>query len=143
MSACDNVLLSLSSANSTSANSPFSFLWLQGYQACRTGWDRFSKPDKRSSGNHLIDFGDSGSSEEGSGLPGNHGNTYTTCCDGFCCLQRNGRGLTSSHQILMERQQVPVSNSPAHPPTHPIHSPTHSTTSALHEDSVLLLHIIP
>ncbi len=29
---------------SSSLNSPSSFGWLRGYEGCRTGWDRFSKP---------------------------------------------------------------------------------------------------
>ena len=39
-----NQTVCLSLGTSSSANSPTAFQWLLGYEACRTGWDRFSKP---------------------------------------------------------------------------------------------------
>ena len=47
------------SGQSSAANSVTAFHWLQGYEKCRTGWDRFAKPqpgDENHSG-HLIDLG--------------------------------------------------------------------------------------
>ena len=49
-------------AYSPSVNSPLAFGWLSGYEACRTGWDRFSKPgnsriQKSGSPAPLIEFG--------------------------------------------------------------------------------------
>ena len=53
-------LYRLSLAQSSMANSLAAFSWLNGYEACRTGWDRFSKPlPLKSTGqsNLLLDLG--------------------------------------------------------------------------------------
>ena len=49
----------LSLDTSSSANSPMAFQWLLGYEACQTGWDRFSKPHMTSK----VNF------DPGSGFP--------------------------------------------------------------------------
>ena len=47
------------SDQSAGADSATSFQWLQGYEMCRTGWDRFAKPQALTENHsgHLIDLG--------------------------------------------------------------------------------------
>ena len=60
-------------AYSPSVNSPSAFHWLHGYEACRTGWDRFTKPSSNSriqrsdSPAPLIEFGRDGRENGGEG----------------------------------------------------------------------------
>ena len=44
---------------SSAADSATAFHWLQGYEKCRTGWDRFAKPQPsgENHSSHLIDLG--------------------------------------------------------------------------------------
>ena len=58
------VVLCTSLGTSISANSSTAFKWLLGYEGCRTGWDRFTKPHPMSSDpNSLVTF------DPGSGFP--------------------------------------------------------------------------
>ena len=58
-------------AQSSSANSRTAFKWLQGYEKCRSGWDRFTKPGHSHNGENssqLINFGSESESAKPVGL---------------------------------------------------------------------------
>ena len=48
-------------ASTQTCESPSAFDWLRGYEACRTGWDRFRKPQTNTTSQEV---------EIGQGFPG-------------------------------------------------------------------------
>ena len=59
-------------AQSSSANSRTAFKWLQGYEKCRSGWDRFTKPGHSHNGENssqLITFGGESTKPVGLAFP--------------------------------------------------------------------------